>query len=61
MATEGSYQIQQWAEYSARWVTLDEKYDTVEQAWEALDVIYEESGQSYADYRIITLIGDVVG
>lgn len=61
MTTEGSYQIQQWSDYSARWTTLDEKYDNMEQAWEALDVLYEEGDQSYADYRIITLIGDIVG
>lgn len=61
MATEGGYQIEQWAEYSACWVAYNEKYDTLEQAWEALDVIYEEGGVSYSDYRIITMIGDVIG
>lgn len=46
-----TYEVYQWAEYSARWVLIDE-LDTYAEALEYLDALYETSGVSYDDFKI---------
>lgn len=55
MTETTKWAIEQWAEFSARWVRLYGEFEDILTAQAVLQDLYEMGGQSYDDYRIVEL------